>query len=86
LRKILASTWKIDNFDDLPIPYRAVAADILSGKPVVWSKGDLVLAIRSSMSVPGAFAPLPVDDYLLVDGGIFDNLRLTSRARWVPIG
>jgi len=74
LRQILASTWKIDNFDDLPIPYRAVAADIISGKPVVWSKGDLVLAIRSSMSVPGAFAPLPVDDYLLVDGGIFDNL------------
>jgi NTE family protein len=74
LRQILASTWKIDNFDDLPIPYRAVAADILSGKPVVWSKGDLVLAIRSSMSVPGAFAPLPVDDYLLVDGGIFDNV------------
>ncbi|HET7779146.1 MAG TPA: patatin-like phospholipase family protein, partial [Rudaea sp.] len=74
LRQILASTWKIDDFDDLPIPYRAVAADILSGKPVVWSKGDLVLAIRSSMSVPGAFAPLPVDDYLLVDGGIFDNV------------
>jgi NTE family protein len=74
LREILASTWRIDNFDDLPIPYRAVAADIVSGKPVVWSKGDLVLAIRSSMSVPGAFAPLPVDDYLLVDGGIFDNV------------
>ncbi|HSE11604.1 MAG TPA: patatin-like phospholipase family protein, partial [Rudaea sp.] len=74
LREILASTWKIDNFDDLPIPYRAVAADIVSGKPVVWNQGDLVLAIRSSMSVPGAFAPLPVDDYLLVDGGIFDNV------------
>jgi len=74
LRQLLASTWKIDDFDDLPIPFRAVAADILSGKPVVWDKGDLVLAIRSSMSVPGAFAPLPVDDYLLVDGGIFDNV------------
>ncbi len=74
LRQLLASTWQIDNFDDLPIPFRAVAADIVSGKPVVWDKGDLVLAIRSSMSVPGAFAPLPVDDYLLVDGGIFDNV------------
>ena len=74
LREILATTWKIDDFDELPIPYRAVAADIVSGKPVVWAKGDLVLAIRSSMSVPGAFAPLPVDDYLLVDGGIFDNV------------
>ncbi|HZX92283.1 MAG TPA: patatin-like phospholipase family protein [Rudaea sp.] len=74
LRQLLASTWKIDNFDDLPIPFRAVAADIVSGKPVIWDRGDLVLAIRSSMSVPGAFAPLPVDDYLLVDGGIFDNV------------
>ena len=74
LRKLLAPTWKIDNFDDLPIPFRAVAADIVRGESVVWSKGDLVLAIRSSMSVPGAFAPLAVDDYLLVDGGIFDNV------------
>ena len=74
LRQLLASTWKVDNFDDLPIPFRAVAADIVSGKPVIWAEGDLVLAIRSSMSVPGAFAPLPVDDYLLVDGGIFDNV------------
>jgi NTE family protein len=74
LRQLLASTWKVDNFDNLPIPFRAIAADIVSGQPVVWGKGDLVLAIRSSMSVPGAFAPLPVDDYLLVDGGIFDNV------------
>src|SRR5512144_941257 len=36
LRQLLAPTWKIDNFDDLPIPFRAVAADIVSGKPVVW--------------------------------------------------
>ena len=74
LRKLMAPTWKIDNFDDLPIPFRAVAADIVRGQPVVWSKGDVVLAIRSSMSVPGVFAPLAVDDYLLVDGGIFDNV------------
>ncbi len=77
LRQLLASTWQIDNFDDLPIPFRAIAADIVSGEPVIWSKGDLVLAIRSSMSVPGAFAPLPVDDYLLVDGGIFDNVPVS---------
>jgi NTE family protein len=77
LRQLLASTWRIDNFDDLPIPFRAIAADIVRGEPVIWSKGDLVLAIRSSMSVPGAFAPLPVDDYLLVDGGIFDNVPVS---------
>jgi NTE family protein len=74
LRAMLLQTWTIEKFDDLPIPYRAVAADILSGKPVIWSEGDLALAIRTSMSVPGAFAPIAVDDYLLVDGGIYDNV------------
>jgi NTE family protein len=78
LRQILASTWKVDNFDDLPIPYRAVAADILSGKPVVWGKGDLVLAIRSSMSVPGAVAPAEFNGMLLVDGMLTENLPVDT--------
>ena len=77
LRAMLLQTWKIDKFDDLPIPYRAVAADIVSGQPVIWSEGDLALAIRTSMSVPGAFAPIAVDDYLLVDGGIYDNVPVS---------
>jgi NTE family protein len=62
------------NFDRLPIPYRAVAADIETGQPVVLAEGSLSLAMRSSMSVPGVFDPVEWGDHLLVDGGIANNL------------
>lgn len=74
LRRLLISTWNVHNFDQLPIPFRAVATDIGAGKAVVFANGDLPLAIRSSMSVPGAFAPTEVDGKLLVDGGLMDNV------------
>jgi NTE family protein len=76
LRRLLISTWDVHNFDNLSIPFRAVATDIVAGKPVVFGSGDLALAIRSSMSVPGAFAPTNVDDQLLVDGGLMDNVPI----------
>ena len=76
LRRLLISTWDVHDFDNLSIPFRAVATDIVAGKPVVFGSGDLALAIRSSMSVPGAFAPTNVDDQLLVDGGLMDNVPI----------
>ncbi|MET0936586.1 MAG: patatin-like phospholipase family protein [Luteibacter sp.] len=76
LRRLLVSTWNVQDFDALPVPFRAVATDIVAGKPVVFSHGDLPLAIRSSMSVPGAFAPTNVDGKLLVDGGLMDNVPI----------
>ena len=74
MRRLTVSTWDVHDFDELPIPFRAVAADIVTGEKVVFSEGDLALAIRSSMSVPGAFAPVRVGDRLLVDGGMVDNV------------
>jgi NTE family protein len=62
------------NFDELPIPFRAVAADIATGDPVVINHSDLALAMRASMSVPAVFNPVPYGDHLLVDGGIANNL------------
>ncbi|HET6552343.1 MAG TPA: patatin-like phospholipase family protein [Dyella sp.] len=76
LRRLLISTWDVHDFDKLSIPFRAVATDIVAGKPVVFDSGDLALAIRSSMSVPGAFAPTNVNDLLLVDGGLMDNVPI----------
>lgn len=76
LRRLLLSTWDVHDFDQLSIPFRAVATDIGAGKPVVFGSGDLPIAIRSSMSVPGAFAPTVVDDQLLVDGGLMDNVPI----------
>jgi NTE family protein len=62
------------NFDDLPIPYRAVAADLVTGDEVVLTEGDLTIAMRASMSIPAAFDPVPMGDRLLVDGGVVNNL------------
>ena len=62
------------NFDELPIPFRAIATDIGTGEMVVLKEGSVVQAIRASMSVPGAVAPVQVGNRLLVDGGLVRNL------------
>ena len=61
-------------FDELPIPYRAVATDLITGKPVVFDQGELPNVMRASMSVPGAVAPAEIGGRILVDGGLTDNL------------
>ena len=62
------------SFDELPIPFRCVATDLVSGKPVVFSKGSLADALRSTMSIPGVFAPVRQDGKIYADGGLLDNL------------
>jgi NTE family protein len=62
------------NFDKLPIPFRAIATDVVSGQMTVLSSGDLATAMRASMSVPGAIAPVQIDGKMLVDGGLTRNL------------
>ncbi len=74
LKRVTLSQTHQSNFDHLPIPFRAVAADIITGQEVVLNEGDLAVAMRASMSIPGAFAPVPLKDQLLVDGGIVNNL------------
>ncbi|HOX31423.1 MAG TPA: patatin-like phospholipase family protein [Spirochaetales bacterium] len=64
----------VRDFDELPVPYRAVAADILTGERVVLSSGSLAEAMRSSMSIPGIFSPYELGGRKLVDGGIVDNM------------
>ncbi len=61
-------------FDRLPIPYRAVATDLVTGKTVVFGEGELASVMRASMSVPGVIAPAEVDGKMLVDGGLTNNL------------
>ena len=65
---------QVDNFDQLAIPFRAVAGDIATGEAVVLSSGSLARAIRASMSIPAALSPIEIDGRLLVDGGIAMNL------------
>ncbi len=56
--------------EELGMPYRAIAADMLSGEEVVFDSGDLIEAIRSSISMPGIFTPVYCQGRVLVDGGI----------------
>ena len=74
LRNLTLPVSHIRDFDDLPIPFRAIASDIETGERYVMQRGDLALAIRASMSVPAALAPVRVDGHLLVDGGLVGNL------------
>jgi NTE family protein len=67
----------VDDFDKLTIPFRAVAADIVTGEQVVLGSGDLATSIRASMSIPAAMAPVLVDGHMLVDGGIAANLPIS---------
>ncbi|MCB1647691.1 MAG: patatin-like phospholipase family protein, partial [Pseudomonadales bacterium] len=64
----------ITDFDKLPIPFRAVASDLVTGEPVVFSGGSLATAVRASMSIPGLFAPVELDGKVLIDGGVANNL------------
>jgi NTE family protein len=66
----------ISDFHKLPIPFEAMATDIETGESVVLDRGSLAQAMRASMSVPGAIAPVEVDRRLLVDGGIANNLPI----------
>jgi NTE family protein len=64
----------VTNFNELPIPYRAVATDLESGGKYVMDHGSLATAMRASMAVPGVFTPVEMDGRILVDGGVVDNL------------
>jgi NTE family protein len=74
LRGFVGKARAQSDFDHLPIPYRAVATDMISGRMVVLNHGDLALAMRASMAVPGAFAPVVMDGYVLSDGGLVRNI------------
>ena len=69
---------EIESFDDLPIPFRAIAADIQTGEKVVLDSGNLAKAIRASMAVPAALSPVPWEGRRLVDGGIASNLPVET--------
>ncbi len=81
LRALTLSAATIRDFDALPIPFRAVAADLGTGEAVVMGSGDLVQAIRASMSVPGAFSPVEREGRQLIDGSIADNLPVEVARR-----
>ena len=75
--KFLTLGWhEIDDFDELPIPFRAVATDIANGEEVVLESGSLPLALAASMAIPGVFAPVRIGDRELIDGMVVNNVPI----------
>ena len=69
------------NIEDLPISYRAVAADLYTGKEVVFDSGQLFTAIRASISIPSLFRPVKYAFRTLVDGGIVNTMPIDKAVR-----
>lgn len=74
LRETTGNLGRFDSFDDLAIPYRSVATDIVELEEVVLDNGYLVDAMMASMSVPGALPPYELNGHMLVDGGVVNNM------------
>ncbi|MDH4073032.1 MAG: patatin-like phospholipase family protein, partial [Gammaproteobacteria bacterium] len=74
LRSYVARSRMQPDFDRLPIPYRAVATDMITGDMVVLDRGDIATAMRASMAIPGGFAPVVTDQHILSDGGLVRNI------------
>ncbi|KAF2507993.1 patatin [Flavobacterium zhairuonense] len=73
LSELTFPVYNVRDFDSLPIPFRAMATDLVEGKEVILSKGSLGYAMRASMSLPAVFKPMPYEKTVLVDGGVLNN-------------
>ena len=76
LRGLTLPVAQIQDFDDLAIPFRAMATDIVTGDRVILDHGDLTTAMRASLSAPGVFSPVDAEGRMLVDGGLSSNLPI----------
>lgn len=73
ISRLTFPVYDVNDFDDLSIPFRAVATDIVKGQEVILGEGSLAVAMRASMSIPGVFQAVSYKETLLVDGGLLNN-------------
>ena len=74
----------VNNFDSLKIPFRAVATDLAGGQSVALKSGNLARAIRASSTLPVNYAPVKIDEMILVDGGIMANIPVRFAKEFQP--
>lgn len=77
-RSTLGKIPSFMDFDNLYIPFRAVAADLLTGETVVLSQGDLAESMRASMSLPTIFEPVLIGNRYLIDGTVTNNVPIKA--------
>ncbi|WP_105018213.1 patatin-like phospholipase family protein [Nonlabens tegetincola] len=73
LSKLMGPVNQIDDFSKLPIPFFCIATNVVTGEEVVLDKGSLPKAVNASGALPSLFAPVQIDNMLLIDGGVIDN-------------
>ena len=75
------------SFAQMPVPFACVAMDIQTGEAVLFRDGDVAVAVRASMNLPGVFTPVPYRQRYLVDGGVVDYIPVDAArmqgAQWV---
>ena len=76
IQKLTFDYEMIRDFEHLPIPFRCVAVDLITGKKIVLKQGSLARAIRATLAIPTVFSPVDWEDKLLVDGGILNTLPI----------
>ena len=77
MERLLADLIVAKRFDELKVPFAAVATDLNSGEKDVLREGDLLSAVRASMSIPGVFLPVERDGRVLVDGQLVDPVPVS---------
>ncbi len=80
----LALNVDVVNFNNLCIPFAAIATDLETGKKVVLRRGSLASAMRASMAIPAIFEPWPIEGKLLVDGGLVSNMPVSTARELFP--
>lgn len=74
IEELLRIFIKKKTFEELEIPFAAVATELVKGEKVIFDSGDIVKAVRASMSIPGIFTPVEDEGKIYVDGGVFDRV------------
>ncbi len=73
LSRLTLPVYDVRDFDELPVPFHAMATDIVAGRPVELDTGSLAQALRATMAIPSVFTPVRRDSMVLVDGGLLRN-------------
>lgn len=71
--KLLRKNIAAKTFEDLPIPFATVATDLVSGKLVTFTEGDLIEALKATAGMPTIFSPVKKDGMILIDGGVLNR-------------
>lgn len=76
IEELLRLFVRPNNFEELKIPLSVVATDLVKGERVVFDKGDVISAVRASISIPGVFTPKEYNGMILADGAIIERMPI----------